>query len=102
MLINESLKNVVVKQDLNKTSKGPVSLTRVLIRIHVYSLKVLFVNPREKLKTTCLKDDQIVCQPIRSKGGHIGFWIHLKIIKLGLDLSRNICNKFGVDPCSRS
>jgi len=39
---------------------------------------VLLANPREKLKTKCPKDYQLlICQPIRDQNRHIGFQIHL-------------------------
>jgi len=41
-------------------------------------------------------------QPIRGQDGHIGFWIDIKVTTLGRDPIRNICAKFGIDPCSRS
>jgi len=57
---------------------------------------VLFVNPREKLKTKNEIINFLYVTQSRGKGGHIGFWIDLKVTTLGCDLERNMCGKFGV------
>jgi len=43
-----------------------------------------------------------MCQSIRGLRGCIGFQIDIKVITLGQDPIKNICAKFGVDPCIRS
>jgi len=48
------------------------------------------------------KDYQLVWQPIRGQGGHLGFQMNIKVTTLGWYPIRNICAKFEVDPYSRS
>jgi len=74
------IRRLEIGYKLNKRPNGPVSLTWVLIWVHTCGLKSVICKSREKLTTKYPKDYQLpVCQPIKGKGGHIGFLIHMKI-----------------------
>jgi len=60
---------------------------------------VLFVNPRDKLKTKCPEVYQLLaCQPMRRQGGHLRFLIQIKSNNTWSAPHKE--HVFGLDPCS--
>jgi len=59
----------------------------------------IFVPSLEWIPAAVLEKKSKMCQPIRGQGGHIGIRIDFKITTIGQVHTRNICAKFGEDPC---